>query len=98
MEEERHCHKLAEQKAKQQRALQLGGEEEAKKEEKKKYKNKFAPVPNRPLPATALLLPSQHTLTKLRKGDYVPLYLFTNRGIREAEEDGSGDEDLLTLV
>ena len=97
-EEERHRRELAEQEAEQQRAVQLEEEEEAKKEEKKKYKNKFAPVPNRPLPATALLLPSQHALTKLRKGDYVPLYLFTNRGIREAEEDGSGDEDLLTLV
>jgi hypothetical protein len=68
------------------------------KEEKKKYKKKFAPIPNRPLPAMALLLPSQHALSKLHKGDYVPLHLFTNKGICEAEEDGSGDEDLLTLV
>ena len=37
-------------------------------------------------------------LNKLCKGDYVPLYLFTNKGIQEAEEEGSGDEDLLTLV
>ena len=80
-EEERHCRELAEQEGEQQCALQLEEEEETKKEEKKKYKNKFTPVPNRPLPATVLLLPSQHALTKLRKGDYVPLYLFTNRGI-----------------
>ena len=40
----------------------------------------------------------QHALNKLRKGDYVPLFFFTNKGIREAEEDGSRDEDLLTLV
>jgi hypothetical protein len=45
-----------------------------------------------------LLLPSQHTLSKLCKGDYVPLYLFTNKGIREADEDGSEDKDLLTIV
>ena len=97
-EEERQRREQAEQAVEQQRALQLKEEEEAKKEEKKKYKNKFAPISDRPLPSTALLLPSQHALTKLRKGDYVPLYLFTNKGIREAEEDGSGDEDLLTLV
>ena len=37
-------------------------------------------------------------LNKLCKGEYVPLYAFTNKGIREAEEDASDDEDLLTLV
>ncbi|KIK74997.1 hypothetical protein PAXRUDRAFT_19358 [Paxillus rubicundulus Ve08.2h10] len=53
----------------------------------------------RPLPATALLLPPQHTLNKLRKGDYVPLHYFTNRGIREVEEDTASMEDnILTLV
>ena len=56
------------------------------------------PIPNRSLPDTALILPPQHALNKLRKRDYVPLYLFTNQGIQEAEEEGSGDEDLLTLV
>ena len=73
-------------------------EAEAKKEEQKKHKNKYTPIPNRSLPDTALILPPQHALNKLRKGDYVPLYLFTNQGIREAEEEGSGDEDLLMLV
>ncbi|KAF8836641.1 hypothetical protein BDN67DRAFT_983784 [Paxillus ammoniavirescens] len=53
----------------------------------------------RPLPATALLLPPQHALNKLRKGDYVPLHYFTNRGIHEAEEDtASTEDDILTLV
>ena len=73
-------------------------EVEAKREERKKYKNKFTPIPNRPLSDATLILPPQHALTKLCKGDYVPLYLFTNKGIWEAEKDGSGDEDLLTLV
>ena len=62
------------------------------------YKNKFTPIPDRPLPPTALLLLSQHTLNKLHKGEYVPLHFFTNKGICEAEDDGSGDDDLLTLV
>ena len=73
--------------------------ETAKREERKKYKNKFVPIPNRPLSVTALLLPPQHALSKLRKGDYVPLHYFTNRGIREAEEDtASTEDDILTLV
>ena len=79
-----------------QRALQ-GEEEEARMEERKKYKSKFTPVPDRLLPLAALL-PSQHTLTKLHKGDYVPLYLFTNKGVKEVEGDGSGDNDHLMLV
>ncbi|KAI9462600.1 hypothetical protein HD554DRAFT_2175938 [Boletus coccyginus] len=58
----------------------------------------FTPISDRPLSDTALILPPQHALNKLGRGNYVPLYLFTNKGIREAEEDGSGDEDLLTLV
>jgi putative sterol carrier protein len=97
-EEEEQRREQVEQEAEQQCALQLEEEEEAKKEEKKKYKNKFAPIPDRPLLATVLLLLSQHALSKLRKGDYVPLHLFMNKGIREAEEDSSGDENLLTLV
>ena len=81
-----------------QRVLREAEEEQVKQEERKKYKNKFAPIPDRPLPAAPFLLPSQYTLNKLRKGEYVPLYAFTNKGIREAEEDASDDEDLLTLV
>ncbi|KIJ12428.1 hypothetical protein PAXINDRAFT_14752 [Paxillus involutus ATCC 200175] len=91
-------HERTEQEAGRQRLLREQEEEQAKQEERKKYKNKFAPIPNRPLPTTSLLLPSQHALNKLCKGEYVPLYFFTNKGIREAEDDGSGDEDLLTLV
>jgi hypothetical protein len=87
-----------EQEEERLRARREAEEEEAKQEERKKYKSKFAPISDRPLPSTALLLPSQHTLNKLRKGDYVPLYNFTNKGIHEAEEEGSGDDDLLTLV
>ena len=88
----------AEQDVERQHLLREQEEEQTKQEERKKYKNKFAPIPDRPLPPTALLLPSQHALNKLRKGEYVPLHFFTNKGIREAEDDGSRDDDLLTLV
>ena len=88
----------AEQDAERQRLLRKQEEEQTKQEESKKYKNKFAPIPDRPLPSTALLLPLQHALNKLRKGEYVLLHFFTNKGIHEAEDDGSGDDDLPTLV
>ena len=94
----RQVAELAEQEAEQQRVLREAEEAEAKKEEQKRNKNKYTPIPDRPLPDMALILPPQHALNKLRKGDYVPLYLFTNKGIRDAEEEGSGDKDLLTLV
>ena len=89
---------LTEQEAEQWWVLQDTEEAEAKKEEQKKHKNKYMLIPNRSLSDTTLILPPQHALNKLHKGDYVPLYLFTNQGIWEAEEEGSGDEDLLTLV
>ncbi|KIJ06102.1 hypothetical protein PAXINDRAFT_20692, partial [Paxillus involutus ATCC 200175] len=63
-------HERTEQEAGRQRLLREQEEEQAKQEERKKYKNKFAPIPNRPLPTTSLLLPSQHALNKLRKGEY----------------------------
>ena len=88
----------AEQDVERQCLLREQEEEQTKQEERKKYKNKFAPIPDRPLPPTALLLPLQHALNKLRKGEYILLHFFTNKGIREAEDDGSGDDDLLTLV
>jgi hypothetical protein len=82
----------------QQRAFELEEEEEVKNEEKRNIKNKFMPIPDRPILSMVLLLPLQHALSKLRKGDYISLYLFTNKGIRKVDEDGSGDEDLLTLI
>ena len=81
-----------------ERQCLLCEQEEEQTKERKKYKNKFAPIPDRPLPPTALLLPLQHALNKLCKGEYVLLHFFTNKGICEAEDDGSRDDDLLTLV
>ena len=82
-----------------QRILREQEAETAKQEERKKYKNKFVLIPNKPLLAIALLLPPQHALNKLRKGEYVPLHYFTNKGIWEAEEDTMATEDdILTLV
>ena len=82
-----------------QRILHEQEADTARQEERKKYKNKFVPIPNKPLSAIVLLLPPQHALNKLHKGEYIPLHYFTNKGIREAEEDTAATEDnILTLV
>ena len=98
IEAQLEIHEQAEQDVERQCLLREQEEEQTKQEERKKYKNKFAPIPDRPLPPTVLLLPSQHALNKLCKGEYIPLHFFTNKGICEAEDDSSGDDDLLTLV
>ena len=83
----------------QARAAWEQEQELSRQEERKKHKNKFLPIPNNPLPSHALFIPPQHVLNKLRKGEYVPLYYFTNKGIREAEEEALNlDDDVLTLV
>ncbi|KAN0088657.1 hypothetical protein V8E55_005714 [Tylopilus felleus] len=97
IEAQQEDHKRKEQEEERQ-CLLREQEEQAMQEERKKYKNKLAPIPDKPLPPTSLLLPLQHALNKLHKGDYVLLYFFTNKGIREAEDDSSGDKDLLTLI
>ena len=97
-QEVRQVVELAEQEAKQQQVLQQAKKAKAKKEEQKKHKNKYMLISDGPLPDTTLILLPQHTLNKLYKGEYIPLYLFTNKDIQKVEEEESGDEDLLTLV
>ncbi|KIK72200.1 hypothetical protein PAXRUDRAFT_113066, partial [Paxillus rubicundulus Ve08.2h10] len=58
-----------------------------RQEERKKNKNKFLPISNNPLLLRALLIILQYTVNKIRKEEYVLLYYYTNRAIREAEED-----------
>ncbi|KAG9314869.1 hypothetical protein JVU11DRAFT_3968 [Chiua virens] len=71
----------------------------ALQEERKKHKNKFLPISNRPLPSHSLFIPLQHTLNKLNKGEYVPLYYFSNKGMHEAKEKTPNlDDDVLTLT
>ncbi|KIK78832.1 hypothetical protein PAXRUDRAFT_16663 [Paxillus rubicundulus Ve08.2h10] len=69
------------------------------KEEWKKNHNKFLPYNKVPIASTIIKLPSPLTLCKLKKGDYVELYYFTNKGLAEAEASSHlGDNDAFALT
>ena len=77
----------------------LQEEEEARKEERKKNHSKFLPfadvLPSSTIPITPLPL----TLRKLRKGEYIPFYFFTNKGLADAQSiSQSTDEDALAFM
>ncbi|KAI5992515.1 hypothetical protein EDD15DRAFT_2443003 [Pisolithus albus] len=89
-EEERQRLQL-EQERKRELALQ---------EERKKYRHKHAPIPHDVvIPTDPIIIPSQVAIRKLCKGDFVELYYFTNKGLRNAElSTRSADDDALTLL
>ncbi|KAF9234876.1 hypothetical protein BU15DRAFT_14618, partial [Melanogaster broomeanus] len=64
----------------QERIAREEEEELARREERKKYKNKYTPIPNTPLPDTPIFTPCRYADTKVRQGDYCPLFYYTNRG------------------
>ncbi|KAI6039374.1 hypothetical protein EDC04DRAFT_2542823, partial [Pisolithus marmoratus] len=72
----------------------------ALQEEKKKYCHKHAPVPqDAVILMDPIIILSQVAICKLQKGDYIELYFFTNKGLREAElTTCSTDDDVLTLL
>ncbi|KIJ19755.1 hypothetical protein PAXINDRAFT_68220 [Paxillus involutus ATCC 200175] len=79
--------------------LQLQEEEVAHLEERKKNCNKFLPFNNVKVVSTIPITPSPHTLCKLRKGEYIELHYFTNKGLAEAQSiSHSVDDNALTLM
>ncbi|KAI6010288.1 hypothetical protein EDC04DRAFT_2610288 [Pisolithus marmoratus] len=54
-------------------------------EECKKYKSKYTPVTDALIPIGLVHIPSQVALTQMKKGEYVELWYFSNKGIRAAE-------------
>ncbi|KAI6000105.1 hypothetical protein EDD15DRAFT_2488305 [Pisolithus albus] len=75
-EEEERERQLQEQERERELALQ---------EEKKKYRHKHAAIPQDAVISTdPIITPSQVAVCKLRKGDFVELYYFTNKGLRNA--------------
>ena len=92
-QEQIHAQQEQEEREKQQE------EEEAKKEERKKYCAKFLPFADVPPPSTIPITPSPLAPRKLRKGEYVPLYFFTNKGLADAQSTSNSlDEEALALV
>ncbi|KAG6372007.1 hypothetical protein JVT61DRAFT_8702 [Boletus reticuloceps] len=82
----------------QQRALDEE-KELTKQEERKKNRNKFLTYNKVPISTAITKLPLPIATRKLKKGDFVELYYFTNKGLAEAEASTrSMDDDALTLT
>ncbi|KAF9231163.1 hypothetical protein BU15DRAFT_16354, partial [Melanogaster broomeanus] len=91
-----------EQCLRQEEGRQRAADEEqelAKQEERKNNRNKFLPYNKVPIASTIMKLPSPLATRKLKKGDYVELYYFTNKGLAEAEASSrSTDDDAFALT
>ena len=73
--------------------------EEQQKEDRKKNKAKFVPIPPRGIPTTPPIIISAIASQCIDKGDYVPLWYFTNAGLDNAAKAFSIlEEDTLSLV
>jgi hypothetical protein len=73
--------------------------EEQRKEELKKNKSKYIPIPARGVPTQPPIIVSIMATRRLGKGDYVPLWYYTNAGIDDASKSFSIiDEESLSLI
>lgn len=73
--------------------------EEQRKEEEKKNAVKYAPIPDRDVPTRPPVIASSIATRKLEKGEYVPLWYFTNAGLDDAMKSFNiVDEDALSIV
>jgi hypothetical protein len=73
--------------------------EEQKKDERRRNKAKYLPVPQRGIPTQSPVIPSAVATRKLDRGDYVPLWYFTNKGIEDASRSFSlVDDDVMVIT
>ena len=73
--------------------------EEQLKDERKKNKSKFVPIPPRGVPTMMLIIISAIATQHMDKGEYVPLWYFTNAGLDNTVKAFSIlEEDGLSLV
>jgi hypothetical protein len=73
--------------------------EEQRKEEEKKNAIKYAPIPNRDVPTRPPVIASAIATRRLEKGEYVPLWYFTNAGLEDATKSFNiVDEEALSLI
>jgi hypothetical protein len=73
-------------------------QDDAKREEIKKHRTKFTPIPARGVPSKAPVIPSHYATRRLDKGDFVPLWYYTNKGLEDALHSyNTTDDDSLTL-
>jgi hypothetical protein len=73
--------------------------EEQRKEEEKKNAIKYVPIPDRDVPTRPPVIASSVATRKLEKGEYVPLWYFTNAGLEDTMKSFNVvDEDALSLI
>jgi hypothetical protein len=73
--------------------------EDLQKEERKKYQGKFLPIPDRPVPQRAPVIAAQSATRRMDKGDFVPLWYYSNKGLENTLSTyNSTEEDALTLL
>ncbi|KAF9230648.1 hypothetical protein BU15DRAFT_69013 [Melanogaster broomeanus] len=82
----------------QERIAREEEEELARRKERKKYKNKYTPIPNTPLPDTPIFTPCRYADTKVRQGDYCPLFYYTNRGHGSNLTTPALDDETLAFI
>ena len=58
--------------------------EEQQKEERKRNKSKFVPIPHRGVPTLPPIIISALAMQRMDKGDYIPLWYFTNAALTQA--------------
>ena len=69
------------------------------KEEHKKNQAKILPIPNCPVPQRAPVIATQFSIQWIDKGDCVPLWYYTNKGLENALVTYNlVDNDALTLL
>jgi hypothetical protein len=76
--------------------------EDQRKEEMKKNKSKFIPIPARGVPTQPPVIASAFAIRRMDKGDFVPLWYYTNAGIDDAiksfSNDSVIDDEALSLI
>ena len=73
--------------------------EEQHKDERKKNKSKFVPILARGVPTTPLIIVSALATRRMDKGDYIPLWYFTNSSLDDTAKAFSiFEEDALSLI
>ncbi|KAF8833909.1 hypothetical protein BDN67DRAFT_1017054 [Paxillus ammoniavirescens] len=87
------------QQQEEERQHLLEEEQELTRQERKKNRNKFLPYNKVPISSAIPKLPSALAIHKLKKGDYVEMHHFTNKGLAEAEASShSLDDDAFALT
>lgn len=89
----------AEDELRLRREEQAREQEDQRKEELKKHKSKFTPIPARPVPSQPPVITALFATRRMEKGDYVPLWYYTNAGLDDALKSYNNiDEDALSLL